>query len=158
MSKKNTDKKQRTEKPKYSHTKLYGIWESIKQRCCNPNVKDYNSYGGRGIDMCDEWYTSFLTFHKWALEKGYREGLQIDRIDNNKGYSPSNCRFVTRKEQNRNRRNNIYFCGVLLIEIAEMTGIVYNTLIGRLKRNPGITYLQLVRPPSRKRVNGNAVQ
>ena len=107
--------------------------------------------------MCDEWYKSFLAFHKWALEKGYREGLQIDRIDNDKGYSPSNCRFATRKEQGRNRRNNIRFCGMLLIEIAEMTGIVYKTLLGRLKRNPGITYLQLVRPP-RKRVGGNAVQ
>ena len=107
--------------------------------------------------MCDEWYNSFLAFHKWAMENDYQEGLQIDRIDNDKGYSPSNCRFATRKEQNRNRSNNIRFCGMLLIEIAEMTGIVYNTLIGRLKRNPGITYLQLVRPP-RKRVNGNAVQ
>ena len=158
MCKKNTDKKQRIEKPKYSHTKLYGIWESIKQRCCNPNVKSYKNYGGRGIDMCDEWYNSFLAFHKWAMANDYQEGLQIDRIDNDKGYSPSNCRFVTRKEQNRNRRNNIYFCGVLLIEIAEMTGILYNTLLWRLKHHPGITYSQLVRLPSRMRISGNAVQ
>ena len=134
---------------KYSHTKLYGIWDSIKSRCCNPNVKGYKTYGGRGISVCDEWRGSFLAFRDWALSNGYQEGLQIDRIDNDEGYSPSNCRFVTRKEQMRNKRNNIYFDGKLLIEIAEMTGIAYKTLHGRLKRNPGISYSQLVRPSSR---------
>ena len=142
--------------PKYSHTKLYGIWESIKSRCCNPKVRGYKSYGGRGITVCDEWHKSFLAFRKWALANGYQEGLQIDRIDNNEGYSPSNCRFVTRKEQNRNKRNNVYFDGKLLVEIAEMTGIQYDTLRWRLKRNPGISYSQLIKPSSKKRKNDHA--
>ena len=109
--------------PNYSDTKLYRIWDALKSRCCNPNVKEFNDYGGRGITVCDEWRNSSLAFRKWALANGYQEGLQIDRIDNDKGYSPSNCRWVTRKEQNRNKRNNIRFCGKLLIEIAEMTAV-----------------------------------
>ena len=144
--------------PKYSRTKLYGIWESIKQRCYNPNVKQYKDYGGREITMCDEWRKDFRAFREWALANGYKEGLQIDRIDNNKGYSPDNCRFVTRKEQMRNRRNSLYFGDKLLIEIAEESGIHYNTLHGRLNRNPNISYSLLVKPSNRKRVNGNAVQ
>ena len=68
------------EESKYSSSKLYGIWESIKSRCCNPKVRDFKSYGGRGITVCDEWYKSFLAFRKWALANGYQEGLQIDHI------------------------------------------------------------------------------
>jgi len=137
--------------PKYSHTKLYGIWESIKQRCYNPNVKQYKDYGGRGISMCDEWHKSFFAFREWAFVSGYKQGLQIDRIDNDKGYSPGNCRFVSRKEQMRNRRNSLYFCDKLLIEIAEESGIPYKTLHGRLKRKSDISYSQLVKLPNRKK-------
>ena len=137
-------------KPRHSGTKLYRIWDAFKSRCYNPNVKDYRIYGGRGITVCDEWRCNFLTFREWAWKNGYKEGLQIDRIDNDKGYSPSNCRFVTRKEQMRNRRNNVYFEDKLLVEIAETTDIPYYTLYLRLKHNPDITHSQLVRPSSRK--------
>jgi len=87
-----------------TNTKLYGLWATMMGRCENQNRPKYASYGHRGIAVCDEWHDSCL-FLKWALENGYKQGLQIDRIDNNKGYYPDNCRFVTPKTNSRNRRN-----------------------------------------------------
>lgn len=67
----------------------------MKERCYNPNRDSYNHYGARGISMCDEWRNDFTAFEKWARENGFREDLQIDRIDNDGNYEPSNCRFVS---------------------------------------------------------------
>lgn len=84
---------------------LYGVWSSIKTRCYNPHCKSYCSYGARGIVMCDEWRDSFAAFRDWALQTGYIAfRLTIDRIDTNAGYSPDNCRWLTKSQQNRNRR------------------------------------------------------
>ena len=87
-----------------TNTRIYSVWCTMKQRCYNPNREKYKDYGGRGIDICDEWQDAAV-FAEWALSHGYRPGLQIDRIDNNAGYSPDNCRFVTPKQNSRNRRN-----------------------------------------------------
>lgn len=92
-----------------SKDKFYQVWNGIKQRCYNVNNKNYHNYGGRGITVCDEWYNNFQAFYDWSMENGYYDGLQIDRIDNNKGYSPDNCRWVDRYANNNNRRNNILF-------------------------------------------------
>lgn len=88
----------------YNHH-LYMVWNSMKDRCNNSNHKQYSDYGGRGITVCPEWNSSDATaFLEWALASGYKKGLQIDRIDNNKGYNPSNCRFVTRSTNQMNKR------------------------------------------------------
>lgn len=89
-------------------TKLYGVWCSMKSRCNNPNTKGYKNYGERGIIVCDEWMKSFKDFFDWSIRNGYKEGLQIDRIDNDGNYEPSNCRWVTRKENMNNTSKNVY--------------------------------------------------
>lgn len=85
---------------KMSYTKIYKIWGGIKSRCCRPSCNIYYKYGGRGITMCEEWRNSPENFFKWAFENGYKEGLTIDRINSDKGYSPNNCRWATYQEQN----------------------------------------------------------
>ena len=88
------------------HTRLYNIYKKIIQRVENPNCKEYKWYGGRGISICDEWKNDFMTFYNWAMQNGYADTLSIDRIDNDRGYCPENCRWVSSKEQQRNKRNN----------------------------------------------------
>lgn len=84
--------------------KLYGVWSSMKQRCYDENKDRYKDWGGRGIKVCSIWKIDFLSFYNWAVNNGYYDGLQIDRIDNNGNYSPKNCHFVTAKENAKNRR------------------------------------------------------
>lgn len=85
-----------------SRSRLYRIYNGMKNRCYNPAQANYSSYGGRGIKICDEWLNSFAVFQEWALSNGYTDQLSIDRIDNDGDYEPSNCRWVPRSVQQRN--------------------------------------------------------
>ena len=89
----------------FSGTRLYSIWLGMLSRCENPNMKNYRYYGARGISVCEEWH-NFENFRMWAICNGYKEGLTLDRINNYKQYSPSNCKWATMKEQTNHRRNS----------------------------------------------------
>lgn len=87
-------------------TRLYRIWLRMKQRCSNSNVKEFHYYGGRGITVCEEWMNDFKTFREWAEKSGYNDELTLDRIDVNRGYEPSNCRWATKEQQANNMRTS----------------------------------------------------
>lgn len=89
-----------------SGTRIYIIWCNMKSRCYNENNTFYSYYGGRGITVCEEWKNNFEAFYNWAMSNGYKENLEIDKIDNDKGYSPENCRWIDRTSQMNNIRNN----------------------------------------------------
>ena len=91
------------------HSRLYGVWCNMKNRCYNKNVRSYENYGARGITVCDEWQNSFENFKAWAIENGYdyekpSKYQQIERINNDGDYEPDNCTFATAKQQANNKR------------------------------------------------------
>lgn len=91
--------------PQKSKMRFYMTWRGMILRCTDKNNRDYKHWGGRGITVCEEWASDYFCFHKWAEER-YKKGLSLDRIDNNKGYFPENCRYTTPRIQCNNRRSN----------------------------------------------------
>lgn len=83
--------------------RVYTIWQRMRDRCNNPKHKSYHRYGGRGITVCSEWNNSFTKFYEWAMSSGYEDGLTIDRIDNDKGYFPDNCQWLTSVENTKKK-------------------------------------------------------
>ena len=131
---------------KLSYNPLYFVWYQMMTRCYNKKFQDYHNYGGRGIEVCAEWFD--ISKFVFDMSDGYKAGLQLDRIDNDKWYSKENCRWATRKENNRNKRTNLFVTimgeTLTMIEWSEKTGIGYGTLISRYKRK--ITGLELITP------------
>lgn len=114
-----------------THTRLYRIWKSMRARCYTPKWKPYTNYGGRGITVCKEWQDSFENFREWAWSNGYASNLELDRMDVNGNYEPSNCRWIPHYEQTINRRDTLY-CLIdgkqtRLIDYCQAKGLSRNT-------------------------------
>lgn len=90
-----------------SYNRIYSVWKNMNKRCSDPRHKGYKYYGGKGVEVCNEWKLSFVAFYEWAKKHGYSDALFIDRIDGNGNYEPSNCRFVDWSVQLANRSNTI---------------------------------------------------
>lgn len=125
----------------YSHgmteSPEYKIWCNVKERCLNPNSKNYSDYGGRGISICPKWRHSFEAFYK---DMGPRPSIHhsIERENNNAGYSPGNCKWATKTEQARNKRNNhiVEFNGeqMCIAALADKVGKPYSLIYKRITR------------------------
>ena len=149
--------RKRATKHNGSNSSLYVTWVDMKRRCHKETDPAYKNYGQRGISVCEEWLDSFVSFRNWANDNGYRTDLTLERINNNGGYCPDNCKWVTMKEQSNNRRNNINiaFNGQTktLKQWSESIGLSYNTLWQRWKA--GWDVPALLQTPQRVVVNGH---
>lgn len=116
--------------------RLYNVYHNMIARCYNEKFKFYYRYGGRGIIVCKEWFDEFICFYNWAISSGWEDGLEIERVNNDGNYEPTNCKWVTRKQNVRNRNNTsmIEISGnkIPLAEVAEKFGLNYGTLWQRI--------------------------
>ena len=140
--------------------RLYRIWCAVKSRVSNKNQPQYKDYGGRGITICEDWASDYITFRDWSLKNGYNDTLTIDRIDNEKGYYPDNCRWVSMRTQQRNKSRNrdITFNNETktLSEWAEALGMNYFTLHKRMQH--GWSIEKAFTKPLKKRTNKKSDQ
>lgn len=129
-------RKQKLSKIKSSHnlsgTPIYTVWINMKSRCYDKNKPQYKDWGGRGIEVCEEWKNDFMSFYNWAMKSGYKKGLSIDRIDNNGNYEPSNCRFTNRNIQSRNTRK------IHKTNKSGYRGVWWNKSVGKWEAGVGI--------------------
>jgi len=122
--------------PQYSHgmagTKQYQIWNWMMTRCYNHKCSGWKNYGGKGIKVCKRWH-KFINF--WEdMKDDYFVGASIERIDNSKGYSKDNCKWITKKEQNKNKTNVTLFKEKTIPELADELGMKYGTVMARIYR------------------------
>lgn len=126
-----------------TESRIYGIWCNMKGRCHNKNITQYSDYGGRGIKVCDEWLHDFQEFYDWAIKNGYSDNLTIERKDINGDYEPQNCEWITKQEQQWNKRNThyIYYNGkkMNMKQAVEFLGVSRPTIIKYEKLNNGNT-------------------
>ena len=122
-------------------TRLYKIWDGMRDRCRRVTHTQYKNYGGRGISVCDEWQ-DFSTFYQWAMDNGYDDMLTLDRINSNGNYEPGNCRWATMKQQAANKRNNHFVTvgdeKMILSECSKIYGIPKSTIRWREAHNRDI--------------------
>lgn len=123
-----------------SDTKLYSVWRGMLKRCYTPGRKDSKIYYDRGIDVCSEWRSGFENFMEWAFASGYKQGLTLDRINNDKGYSPSNCRWATPQEQARNQRPRWHGTKLTAEQVLEIkAAFCYNVPVKDLAAKYGVS-------------------
>lgn len=119
--------------------RIMKIFQKMKERCYNQRDISYKNYGARGIKICKEWLNDYNKFYEWSINNGYKNNLSIDRIDTNKNYCPQNCRWATRLEQARNKRNSAFFeyNGIrwCLSEWADYLGITEKLLWQKIHRD-----------------------
>jgi hypothetical protein len=115
----------------------YHVWRSMKERCSNPNNKQYSRYGGRGIKICKRWFNSFAFFIKDMGDKP-SPGMTIERINNNGGYNPKNCKWATWSEQQNNKSTTRFLVlngrKETIKQWSEITRIPYQAIVTRLYR------------------------
>lgn len=158
------DNKSHKQKHGLSKTRLAIIRNGMISRCYNKNSDNYKRYGGRGIKICDEWKnkeTGMINFYNWAMQNGYREDLTIDRIDNDKGYYPDNCRWTTLKEQANNKnpyirhefdkKNSLF--NKEIVNLLNELGYSHVTIRSRMKKYK-ITLLEAIKM---KKYNGKKI-
>ena len=114
--------------------KLKLAYRNMIRRCSNPNDDAWRNYGGRGIEVCEQWRANRDSFIAWAEANGHNLDLWLDRIDVNGNYCPENCRWATPSEQARNRRVTLRVDGVCLADLTDATGVAYSTAHRRLRR------------------------
>jgi hypothetical protein len=144
-----------------SYSTLYSIWQGMKKRCSRIKNSNFIWYGGRGVSICPEWknFENFFEWNKLLGEKGYKKGLSLDRINNEMGYSPENCRWTTAVTQGRNKRNNLLVTingeTKCVAEWAEIFSInrylVYSRIRNGWELNEG-----LFTPPKQKQRSGRS--
>lgn len=136
---------------------LYSVWRSMIGRCRTMTFKQWQDYGGRGITICDRWLLPKIGFHNFVADMGERPpGHSLDRIDNDKGYSPDNCRWATKKEQQRNQRvtRRVIIEGkeYIAADLADISGHKTDVIVDRVRR--GLTYAEVIDPKRRVYMEG----
>ena len=153
----------RLERHGCSKERLYQVWVGMLNRCYDPNRREYPHYGGRGIQVCKEWRESYLSFREWAYSNGFDPELpgkecSLDRIDIDGNYEPSNCQWITMKEQADNKKQTrwLVYRGqkIKFTDASKMSGICPGTIRDRLKR--GWSVERALEQPARKFKNGNS--
>lgn len=126
-----------------SKTRLYRLYYSMLQRCYNPKASRYLSYGGRGIEVCEEWKNSYIAFAEWAKSAGYdpsNPNLSLERIDVNNHYSPDNCSWVLLKDQYNNKQNTITMGNISLAEFCRQANLDYSSVRSKYFHTKDIVY------------------
>lgn len=144
----------------YAHKEaLYETWKNMKRRCYDSTNKRAKFYSEKGVIVCEEWRNDYSAFRSWALANGYKEGLTIDRIDNDGNYCPENCRWATAKMQanNQSRNRMLTYNGETLTmsEWADKLNITYGTINHRVQR--GWSMERIVNTPQRRHVDGHYI-